>query len=239
MAMPKIAIVAAMEREVSELVKDWTRVQGEHQGRQFTFFERGDIVCICGGIGTQAARRAAQAVIALYHPALIQSVGFAGALNASLHVGDILTPAIVLNARDGSRTHIEGGSGMLVTFMEVADAAQKEKLGSAYEAQAVDMEAAAVAAAAAVHGIAFSATKVISDEINFEIPGTARFITSDGHFRTASFALFAAMRPWLWMQVAKLALNSGQAAHALAQHLIIQQQTLTISGAAQAAGDRN
>jgi nucleoside phosphorylase len=239
--MPKIAIVAAMEREVSELIKDWARVQSEHQGRQFTFFEHDDIVCICGGIGMLAARRAAEAVIALYCPASIQSVGFSGALDTRLHVGDILTPALVLDARDGSRTPIEGGNGTLITFMEVANAAQKEKLGTAYAAQAVDMEAAAVASAAAVHGIAFSATKVISDEVDFKIPDSSRFITSDGRFRTAGFALFAAIRPWLWMQVAKLALNSRQAAHALALHLqqtILNRGTLTIPAAAQTAGDR-
>lgn len=101
--MPKLAIVAALEREVSTLIKHWTRAQREHEGHKFTFFEHNDTVCICGGIGVQSARRAAQAVIALYHPSLIQSVGFAGALDANLHVGDILTPAVVLDARDGSR----------------------------------------------------------------------------------------------------------------------------------------
>ena len=93
----------------------------------------------------EAARRAAEAVIARYHPELVCSVGFAGALHPDLRVGDIVTPAVVVDARDGSRIEIPGGKEVLVTFMAVAGAAQKTNLAQAYGAQAVDMEAAGVA----------------------------------------------------------------------------------------------
>ncbi len=106
--MPKVAIVAALEREVSGLTKNWTRVEREHEGRSFIFFERDEMVVVCGGIGLDPARRAAEAVITLYRPNVLQSVGFAGALDASLHVGDVFAPAVVIDARDGSRTEIEG-----------------------------------------------------------------------------------------------------------------------------------
>ena len=81
------------------------------------------------------------------------------------------------------------------------------------------MEAAAVAAAARAHGIHFAATKVISDELDFEMPEMARFIDAQGRFKTASFALFVALRPWLWKPVALLASNSRKAAQALGAHL--------------------
>jgi adenosylhomocysteine nucleosidase len=231
--MPKvaIAIIAALQREVSGLTKNWVRIEREHQGRNFLFLrpeehEREEMIVVCGGIGLEAARRAAEAVIALYRPSLLQSVGFAGALDASLHVGDVFVPAVVIDARDGSRTQIEGmhnhggrNRGTLVTFMDVAGIDQKANLAQAYGAQAVDMEAAAVAAAASAHGIAFRVIKVISDESNFEMPETARFVDSQGQFRTASFAFFAALRPWLWPRVAQLASSSRKAAKALGQHL--------------------
>ena len=219
--MPKIAIVAALEREVSGLTKNRSRVEREHEGRKFTFFDSNEMVIVCGGIGAQAARRAAEAVIALYRPTLVQSVGFAGALDASLHVGDLIAPAAVVDARDGSRTEIEGANrqGTLVTFMAVAGIDQKASLARAYGAHAVDMEAAAVAAAARAHGIPFAAAKAISDEYDFEMPQTARFIDSQGQFRTASFAIFAALRPWLWKRVTQLAGNSRQAARSLGEHL--------------------
>lgn len=226
MDMPKVAIVAALEREVSGVVRNCARVEKAFQGRKFVFFERDETVLVCGGIGVEAARRAAEAIIALYHPALVQSVGFAGALHAGLGVGDIFAPGAVIDARDGSRVEIEGGNGVLITFMTVANADQKTNLAQAYGAQAVDMEAAAVAASAHAHGIRFTATKVISDGLNFEMPETVRFIDSQGRFRSAAFAAYAALRPWLWRRVATLAGNSSKAAHMLAEHLLRSRQHL-------------
>jgi len=231
--MPKVAIIAALEREVSGLTKGWSLVERDHEGRNFVFFERDDMVAVCSGIGMDAARRAAEAVIALYRPPLVLSVGFAGALDASLHVGDILTPAVVIDARDGSRVEIEGRNrqGTLVSFMAVAGIDQKANLALAYGAHAVDMEASAVAAAARAHGIPFSAIKVISDEYNFEMPATARFIDPQGRFKTASFAMFVALRPWLWPRVARLAANSNKAARALGEHLKRFRQELNQASA--------
>jgi adenosylhomocysteine nucleosidase len=81
------------------------------------------------------------------------------------------------------------------------------------------MEAAAVATAAARHGIAFAAVKSISDEATFELAGTERFIDHEGRFHTASFILFALLRPWLWGRVAQLAGNNRKAAFALAKQI--------------------
>lgn len=220
----KIAIVAAVEREVSALVKGWTRIEREYDGRRFRFFEQQDTVLVCGGIGADAARRASAAIIALYRPTLLQSVGFAGALQAEMRIGDILSPAVVIDARDGSRIEIAGGNGVLLTFMAVADKKQKLNLAQAYAAQAVDMEAAAVAAAARANGIEFRAIKVISDELDFEMPETARFIDHQGRFKTASFAFFVALRPRLWAPVTRLARNSRKAAGVLAQYLKASRQ---------------
>jgi adenosylhomocysteine nucleosidase len=217
--MPKVAIVAALQREVSGLTADSLRVEREHEGREFVFYESDERIVVCGGIGFESARRAAEAVIAIYHPALMLSVGFAGALQTNLQVGDIFTPALVVDARDGSRFEIDGGKGTLLSFMEVAGVRQKTKLAQAYGAQAIEMEAAAVATSARAHEIRFVAVKVISDELNFEMPGISRFVDSQGQFRTAGFAFFAAMRPWLWIRIAALARNSRKAAKALSDHL--------------------
>jgi nucleoside phosphorylase len=221
--MPKVAIVAALEREVKGLIRNWSRIEREFDGRRFAFFERDGLVVVCGGIGAECARRATEAVIALYHPARVESVGFAGALDKTLRIGDVFRPAEVIDARDGSRFETGPGDvqgdGRLVTFMVVAGAEQKAKLAQAYQARAVDMEAAAVFAAACAHGIAFGATKVMSDEWDFEMPGMADFIDVAGRFKTANFVLHVALRPWLWKRVATLAGNSGKAANALVAHL--------------------
>jgi adenosylhomocysteine nucleosidase len=230
--MPKIAIIAALEREVSGLITNWNRVERDHEGRSFVFFERDEIVVVCGGVGMEAARRAADAVIVLYHPTLVQSVGFAGALDASLGIGDVFVPAVVIDTRDGSRVELDNGNalgkrqGTLVSFMAVASIDQKANLAQAYGAHAVDMEASAVAAAARAHGIQFDAIKVISDKHDFDMPEIARFIDPQGRFRTAGFALFVALRPWLWSRAAILAGNSRKAARALGDHLEYFRQEL-------------
>ncbi|MGA7756184.1 MAG: hypothetical protein WCB05_25385 [Candidatus Sulfotelmatobacter sp.] len=213
--MFKVAIVAALEREVRPLIKGWRLVQKEYDGRSFRFFEKENFVLVCGGVGGQAARRTAEAVIAMYQPAIVYSAGFAGALHASLKVGEIVRPGRVVNASDGSSVALNGSDGVLVSFASVASPAQKAKLRESFGARAVDMEAAAVAHAAEAHGIALGVVKAISDEVNFELPPMERFVDSEGRFSEGRFAWFAAVRPWIWARVFRLARNSGRASRAL------------------------
>ncbi|HET6178359.1 MAG TPA: hypothetical protein VFE61_15605 [Candidatus Sulfotelmatobacter sp.] len=217
--MSRVAIVAALEREVRPLVKGWHVREREYAGRHFRFFENGELVLVCGGIGAEAARRAAEAVISSYSPAVVYSAGFAGALDPGLRVGNVLRPRRVINSSDGSSVGLDHGEGVLVSFGAVADPAQKEKLRESFAAQAVDMEAAAVARAAEVRGIGFGVVKVISDESDFAFPSMERFVDSEGRFPEARFAVFAAVRPWLWPKVARLARNSNRASRVLCDEL--------------------
>jgi adenosylhomocysteine nucleosidase len=174
---------------------------------------------VCGGIGAEAARRAAEAIIEIYAPCVIYSVGFAGALDPKLKVGDVILPGRVVNAGDGSSVEMEIGGGVLVSLASVASREQKEKLRESFSAHVVDMEAAAVARAAQVRGVRFATVKVISDECDFTFPALDRFIDANGKFSEMRFAVFAAIRPWLWARVARLATNSGRATRALSEWL--------------------
>jgi adenosylhomocysteine nucleosidase len=217
--MHDTAMVAALEREVWPLVRSWSVRKREHQGRQFRFYEKENCVLVCGGIGPEPARRATEAVIALYKPGSVWSIGFAGALERGLHVGELLEPRNVIDARDGSRVDTGSGAGVLVSFSSVAGEGQKVKLAKAYGAQAVDMEAASVAKGAQSHGLPFAIVKVISDEASFRMPDMDRFTRKDGKFLTAKFALHAGLRPWMWGTAIRLGRNSAKAARALCEHL--------------------
>ena len=217
--MPEVAIVAAVEREVGPLVRHWRVADHEHGGRNFRFFASENAVVVCGGMGFEAARRATEAIIVLYRPSMILSVGFAGALDEKLRVGDLLEPRYVVDARDGIRTDTGSGTGVLVSSPGVAGAEQKAKLAMSYGAQAVDMEAAAVAKGAEARGLRFTAIKAISDEVGFAMPPMDRFIAGDGSFRARSFAFYAASRPFIWPDVLRLAQNSAKAARALSAML--------------------
>jgi adenosylhomocysteine nucleosidase len=220
----KVAIVAALEREVWPLVKDWRTAEKRHGGHIFKVFERGTTVLVCGGIGAEAARRAAEAIISLYQPALVISAGFAGGLDPALKAGHTLTPRLVIDAGDGSRTDSGSGEGVVVSFAAVADAEQKASLARAYGADVVDMEAAAVSRCAQAHGIQFTACKVVSDSRDQQLPPVARFVAPDGTFQSFRFLAYVAMRPWLWAGVGQLARNSAIAAQSLCKRLAASTQ---------------
>ena len=215
----KVAIVAALEREVRPLIKHWRSVKREHDGRKFTFFENRNIVLVCGGIGPDAARRATEAVIELYGPAEVVSAGFAGAVDSTLKVGAIFVPARVVDSEDGSSAETYTGQGGIVSCATIAGPEHKAKLANAFGAQAVDMEAAAVARGTQARGVRFSAVKAISDENDFSLPQMHRFMSPDGKFRTAAFVGSVAAQPWIWLEVFRLAKNASRASRALCRRL--------------------
>jgi len=213
--MPRIAIVAAMEREVASLVRRWKVRPIEHDGRHYQLFESEDASLICAGVGPEAARRATEAIIQEVRASHILSVGFVGALDPALRVGEVFEPRTVINAGDGTRVDTGCGQGTLVSFSRVAGREQKEKLREAYSAAAVDMEAGAVAQGAELRGVGFGALKVVSDEAGFVMPPVEKFIEADGSFRAARFVLHVAVRPWLWGATVALVRNSARASNAL------------------------
>jgi adenosylhomocysteine nucleosidase len=219
MSAPKVAIVVALEREVSPIIKCWRSGEREYDGRKFRFFENDRAVVVCGGIGKEAARRATEAVVSLYKPTAVISAGFAGALDSKLKVGMPVPVRKVIDASDGSSCDLEGGTFTLISTSEVAGASQKEKLAQAYGAQAVDMEAAAVARGAQKHGVQFLVFKAISDEVDFDFPAMQRFITHEGRFQTTRFAVFAVLRPWLWPKLIHIARNGAKATKTLSDWL--------------------
>ena len=72
-------------------------------------------------MGAEAARRAAEAIIAIADPKVVCSAGFAGALEGGLKVGDVVRPRTVINAGDASRAIVEGGEGGAVTAVTFED----------------------------------------------------------------------------------------------------------------------
>jgi adenosylhomocysteine nucleosidase len=222
-AVTQAAIVAALEREVEPLLEDWTRTEREHGGTRFRFYERpltesSRAVLVCGGIGPVAARQAAEAACALYHPRVLVSTGYAGALSPEHRVGDVLVASAVIDVMHGKTHPCRGYDGIVVSSPGIAGAEEKAALREKFSAEAVDLEAAAVAQVAAERSVEFHAVKVISDESSVRLPPFARFI-EHGQFRTGRFLLYVAARPWLWPAVARLAGDSALAAENLSRAL--------------------
>jgi nucleoside phosphorylase len=238
----QIAIIAALEREIRPLVKSWARVEVQHEGFTLVCFESNYAVAICGGIGPEAGRRAAQLAVSRYSPRLLISAGVAGGLTPELKVGETIFPALVVDAGDSSRheTAIKDSriaatplaKTVLVSYPEIAGAEQKHRLGKAYGAHAIDMEAASIARAAQANGTAFLAIKCISDEVDFELPAMMGFVR-EGTFNTRGFIAHVVVRPWLWIKVARLAQNTRLAAENLCAWLRESVLTNTIVSGSQ------
>lgn len=217
--MSVIAIIAALERELSPLVRDWKSRSFDYDGRNFRVHEHKELVAVAGGIGRRAAATAARAMVDRYHPQVLVSAGVAGALAQGLRVGTVILPNRIIDSADRREYRCDSGSGTLVTADEIADAASKQVLADEFHALAVDMEAAGVAAIAQRQQIRFGCVKAISDEIDFVMPPINWFVDGEGRFHTTSFGIWAALRPARWPGLVTLARNTRLASIALCNYL--------------------
>lgn len=217
----KVAIIAALEREIVSLVADkgWQRsARITHRG--VSVWEGEYAVVAIGGMGAQRASFAVEAALVTGPVSEIISVGWAGACDSGISVGKVLRPSTVVDVRTGERFQcIDGDGSVLATVAAFAGLEEKRRLNAAYGATAVEMEAATVARLAEARGLPFRAIKAISDEADFELRGIGQFHTADGQFREAAFGLHVALRPWLWGAVFQMARGSKLAAENLCAEL--------------------
>lgn len=223
--MSRTVIIAAMEREIKPLVRGWGRSSISEGSRNFAAFEKDSLVVVVSGIGRSHAEQATRAAILHYRPDQLISAGLAGALIRSLKPGSVVTPNVIVDAADGSeyRCSLESGGvvggGVLVSADEITGADAKKNLVEKFHGLVVDMEAAAVAKVADKAAIEFRCVKAISDEADFDMPPLGRFVDSAGNFQSGRFAAWAAARPWQWLRVMKLGINTGKAVGALTEWL--------------------
>jgi adenosylhomocysteine nucleosidase len=212
----KIAIIAALPREVRALVQGWEVRQ--LPGR-VAIFTNSNAVVACAGMGATRAALAVQAAMAAMPVTELISVGLAGACNPALRVGEIVRAGVVVDARTGERFSDAPYEQVLVSVDTIANVKEKARLHASYYADAVDMEASAVGRLARANGLGFRAIKAISDEADFELTGLARFSNEEGYFREAAFALHVALRPVLWRKTITLGRNSTKALESLTEAL--------------------
>lgn len=219
-----VGIVTAMETEVWPLIRNWRTNPRPWQkrpgvGHPLVFFESGDVVLLCGGIGYEAGKRAAEMVIEYARPDVLIATGLAGGLKPAWTRGRTMTASEVIDETTGRRFKTAHGDGVVVSSREIARAAKKRDLASRFAADVVDMEGAAVAEIAEAHGLPFLAVKAVSDEMDFELPPLQEFVDGDGRFRAARFGFWAVWHPRWWPVIVQLKRRSDVAAKALAEKL--------------------
>jgi nucleoside phosphorylase len=220
----ELGFVAALEREVSGLVKGWSKSTVQSGGKSWRIYcdgRDGRAAVICAGTGSVRAYAAAAALVENCSPRVLVSIGFVGACVDSIHPGfsalrpgSIVVPASVVEVATGRTFATAFGLGRLATLDRVAGRDLKRDTQARFGAVAIDMEAAGVAAAAAEAGKEFAAIKAVSDGVDEDVGFLSDFVTPDG-FATGRFVAHVAVRPWLWPRVAALQANSAAAAKSL------------------------
>jgi adenosylhomocysteine nucleosidase len=220
--MTRTAIIAAMPGELKPLVRNWP-----HSSRDsIDFWAQRTVeeewIAACAGAGQAAATRTFAAIEEGGPIDLVFSLGWAGALRPEIAPGTAHNVAGVIDVRTGERFHCDAGAGdlWLLTSPIVANAPEKLRLASAYNAALVDMEAAVIARLAAMRGIPFYCIKGVSDGLTDHLPDFNRFISPQGRFQLARFTLFAILRPWYWPALLRMGKNSKRASQSIVESLL-------------------
>ena len=155
-------------------------------------------MAIANGAGPECARAA---VSAAPLPTAVCNIGFCGALDGSLGIGDIFVATEVWN---GSRTYpaqdphgtAPGKAGPLASQPHIArTAAEKRRLRNS-GAFAVEMEAAGVAGASERLNVPFYCIRAVSDLADEDLANDFnRCIMPDGRFNIARLLLSACASP--------------------------------------------
>lgn len=180
-----IGIVCALNIEAG-CFTDRLSVKTNVRGNGFEvvqgFLGKRPIAVMLCGVGTEAAARGCEALLAGHHPRWVISAGFAGGLQPQIKRGDLVLATQVQDANGRSLVIDFKGSlpappglaihqGKLLTSERIlASASEKQTTGQATGALAVEMETLAVAQVCAKEGQRFLSLRVISDAMNEEVP---------------------------------------------------------------------
>ena len=209
---PKIAIIAALPREISGLIRG-SRPDPELRKHGVHLYRFDDVIVAAAGMGSSRVTLALEAALRIEGIELIVSTGLAGSCSPEIRAGEVIEATTVVDAKTGERFPCVASDTerVLVTTGTIAGIREKARLRESYNAALVDMEAATVARLARARGLRFRAIKGISDAHDFEMESMSRFADARGHFRTGAFALHTALRPQAWSSAMRLGRESNRA----------------------------
>jgi adenosylhomocysteine nucleosidase len=232
----KIGIISAMEREVARFISGWNSIRLLRTPLVMRTDGPNETAYLASGIGREPGIAASEALVAAFKPDVLISAGFAGALITDRKVGDEVLVGIVVDGTTGESFRTESSSNRrIVSSGFIANRDAKLELHSRYDAEAVDMEGAAVGTVAKRHGIPFYAVKTISDELDFPMLPFGSFVDRQGKFRIAGFLGHVSLRPTHWPGLIRMGRNSSKAAAKLRSELehlttgIRQARTVQVS----------
>jgi adenosylhomocysteine nucleosidase len=167
-----------------------------------------------------------------YRPKVVLVAGFAGALDASLRVGDVVLATEVADGQGecwpapwpgelpAGRWQPPLRRGRVLTLPQLAASPEeKRRLGQEHAAVAVDMESSAAARLCARHGVPFGCVRAISDSSDEPLAAELAAVLSRGRVSPLRLLLALARSPGLGRDLWRLARHSRLAAEQLAKAL--------------------
>ncbi len=130
-----------------------------------------NVTIVHTGIGTAAARKAIERAVTEHRPGWLISAGFAGGLDPTLAVGDVVLAENYSDraAQEAAKTSCRRGV-LLTVENAVETVAEKSRLRAETGAVAVDMETSAIAEVCAARSIPMLSVRVISDSADSVLP---------------------------------------------------------------------
>ena len=227
-----LLIVAADRREFGALAARGPELQPGPNGLRWARYcqlNGRHALLAANGAGRENAAKTVRLAAERHSLSTVISTGFAGALDPELKVGDAFVASQVIQHDGGLKYPVElpanatetrAKTGVLLTIDTVAqDSITKARLREC-GANAVDMEASAVAEQAALLGVPFYCMRAISDEAqsDFGIDFNAAR-RPDGTFSGWRIVGQAGLSRGRWRELLALRRDSQQAAETLARLL--------------------
>ena len=179
-------------------------------------------ILVANGAGRTLASAAARQVLSQESIRAVISTGFAGALDPSYSVGDVFIATSVRGEEGDFASRSPAGSygqtrrGELLTVNGVVQSAAAKRDLRRLNADAVDMEAASVAAVAKEHGLPFFCIRAISDVVAEDMPvDFNRALRADGSISVWSLLAQALRGRDRWSGLMRLHRNAKLAARSL------------------------
>ncbi len=189
----RIAVIGAIKDEIAGIKKEMriTDTLRWPTGNAFAGTWRGvPIVLVRSGMGCDRARRALAEIAERYDLKEIISIGYAGALDPSLKVGDVVVADRVVYYETLKSYSLDGEflgtmpkarRGTLLTVGRVAATPQEKKaLREKYSAVAVDMETFALAEETQARNLPFASVRAITDTADQELIDCGHLVADDG-----------------------------------------------------------
>src|SRR5262249_23710158 len=193
------------------------------------------ILVVETGVGIEHARHAVNWVLnrpgragIAFEPTILIFAGFAGALQPSIHVGDIILAREVLDlaGRVWPASALvpalpSAHAGRILTSSRfIGDPAEKLALGKKHNALAVDMESAAFAQRCTERGVPWACLRVISDDASASFTAEIAGLVDEGRIAYGRVFSLLTRNPWLLPKLLRLQRQTRQAARRLADAVI-------------------